>query len=35
MEILRANGSAKLAIVWGRPVKGLNEIAFQIVTAEP
>ncbi len=35
MEILRPDGSAKLALVWGRPVTGLNEIAYQIVTAQP
>ena len=35
MEVLRADGSRKLAVIWGRPVTGLNEIAYQIVTAEP
>jgi PAS domain S-box-containing protein len=34
MEIIRQDGSAKLAMVWGRPVAGSGEIAFQIVTAE-
>ena len=35
MEFIRADGTAKLALVWGRPVSGVSDITFQIVTAEP
>jgi len=34
MEIIRQDGSIKRAIVWGRPLSGRGEIAFQIVAAE-
>ena len=34
MEIVRRDGSARIALVWGRPLSGVGEIVFQIVTAE-
>jgi len=34
MEISRQDGCAKRATVWGRPLSGSGEIAFQIVAAE-
>jgi len=34
MEFIRSDGTARLALVWGRPVSGAAEITFQIVTAE-
>jgi len=34
MEFIRSDGTARLALVWGRPVSGVSEITFQIVTAE-
>jgi PAS domain S-box-containing protein len=34
MEIVRHDGSARIALVWGRPLSGVGEIVFQIVTAE-
>lgn len=34
MEIIREDGSARLAMVWGRPITNMGEYAFQIVTAE-
>lgn len=34
MEFIRADGSPKLVLVWGRPVSGTGDINFQIVTAE-
>jgi PAS domain S-box-containing protein len=34
MEIIRPDGSAKLAMVWGRPLSGVGEMVFEIVTAE-
>jgi len=34
MEFIRADGTSKLALVWGRPVSGAGDISFQIVTAE-
>ena len=33
MEIVRQDGSARLAMVWGRPLSGVGEIVFEIVTA--
>jgi PAS domain S-box-containing protein len=34
MEFIRADGTSRLALVWGRPVSGVSDITFQIVTAE-
>ncbi|HXY03377.1 MAG TPA: response regulator [Terriglobales bacterium] len=34
MEVVRQDGSAKPATVWGRPLAASGEIAFQIVAAE-
>ena len=34
MEIVRQDGSAKVTMVWGRPLSGIGEIVFQIVTTE-
>lgn len=34
MEVVRQDGSARLVLVWGRPLSGTGEIAFQIITAD-
>jgi PAS domain S-box-containing protein len=34
MEFIRADGTGRLALVWGRPVSGVSDITFLIVTAE-
>jgi PAS domain S-box-containing protein len=34
MELIRQDGSTKRATVWGRPLAGSGETAFQIVAAE-
>ncbi|HYA25634.1 MAG TPA: response regulator [Terriglobales bacterium] len=34
MEFIRADGTSRLALVWGRPVSGISDVTFQIVTAE-
>jgi PAS domain S-box-containing protein len=34
MEIIRQDGSARLALVWGRPLSGGSDLAFQIITAD-